>query len=209
MEHDIPSDSKAESILSDPEDTDLDIPFTSPRKTLQQSKYKCQKSYKYFINTHSKDTADPLPPIQPPSTVDEIKYIVFKSSLMELFRKCMSCCNVCNGEVAYQKGTFVAIKQMCSHCGHQRLWKSHPHIKDTPAGNPLLSAGILFSGATPGKIFQLLDHMRVAYISDRTFYYHQSQYLQSTVLYYCNCTYIHLHFGWPSIFTVAPTNCLT
>ena len=158
------------------------LPFTSPRKTLQQSKYKCHTCYKCFINTHSEDTADPLPPIQPASIVDEIKYIVFKSSLMELFRKCISCCNECVGEVAYQKGTFVAIKQICSHCGHQRLWRSQPHIRDTPAGNLLLSAAILFSGATPGKTFRLLGYMGVACISDRTFYYHQSQYLQPAVL---------------------------
>ena len=50
------------------------------------------------------------------------------------------------------------------------------------AGNLLLSATILFSRATPGKTFRLLDHMLVVCISDRTFYYHQSQYLQPAVL---------------------------
>ena len=120
--------------------------------------------------------------MQPASTVDEIKYIVFKSSLLELFKQCTSCHNDCIGEVAYQKGTFVAVKQLCSHCGHEHTWTSQPHIKDTPAGNILLSAAILFSGATSGKIFHLLSHMRVACISDRTFYYHQSQYLHPAVL---------------------------
>ena len=124
----------------------------------------------------------PSPPVQPASTVDEIKYIVFKSSLLELFKQCTSCHNDCIGEVAYQKGTFVAVKQLCSHCGHKRMWTSQPRIKDTPAGNILLSAAILFSGATPGKIITLLSHMRVACISDRTFYYHQSQYLYPAVL---------------------------
>jgi len=35
---------------------------------------------------------------------------------------------------------------------------------------------------TPGKIFHLLSHMWVACISNRTFYYHQSQYLHPAVL---------------------------
>ena len=108
--------------------------------------------------------------------------MVFKSSLLELFKQCVSCHDKCIGEVAYQKGTFVAVKQLCSHCGYKRLWTSQPHIKDTPAGNILLSAAILFSGATPGKIFRMLGHMKVACISERTFYYHQRQYLQPAVL---------------------------
>ena len=62
------------------------------------------------------------------------------------------------------------------------MWSSQPHIKDTPAGNILLSAAILFSGTTPGKIFHLLHYMQVASISDRTFYYHQSNYLQLAIL---------------------------
>ena len=48
--------------------------------------------------------------------------------------------------------TFIAVRQHCSHCEHQRQWTSQPRIKDTPAGNALLSAAILFSGATPGKL---------------------------------------------------------
>ena len=50
------------------------------------------------------------------------------------------------------------------------------------ARNILLSAAILFSGATLGKILQMFAHMWVASISNRTFYYHQSQYLQPAVL---------------------------
>ena len=114
--------------------------------------------------------------------MDEIKYIVFKSSLLELFKQCTSCHNECISKVAYQNGTFIAVKQLCSHCGHKGTLSSQPHTKDTPAGHILLSATILFSGATPGKIFHLLHHMQVASISDRTFYYHQSNYLQPAIL---------------------------
>ena len=132
-----------------------------------------------IINTFNEDSKEPLTTVQPVSTVDEIKYIVFKSSLLELFKQCH---NECIGKIAYQKGTFIAVNQLCSHCGHKRTWTSQPHIKDTPAGNILLSAAILFSGATSGKIFHLLHHMHVASVSDRTFYYQQSNYLQPAIL---------------------------
>ena len=84
--------------------------------------------------------------------------------------------------VAYVQGTFVAVKQQCSHCEHQRQWTSQPHIKDTPAGNILLSAAILFSEATPGKVLRMLNHMKVACFTDRTFYYDQKRYLQPAVI---------------------------
>ena len=96
-----------------------------------------------------------------------------RSSLMELFTHCPSCHNICTCEVTYVQGTFVAVRQHCSHSEYQRQWTSQPQIKDTPAGNVLLSAAILFSGATPGKVLRMLSHMKVACFTDRTFYYHQ------------------------------------
>ena len=114
--------------------------------------------------------------------MDEIKYIVFRSSLMELFTHCPSCHNACAGEVGYVQGTFIAVRQHCSHCEYQRQWTSQPRIRDTPAGNVLLSAAILFSGATPGKVLRMLSHLKVACFTDRTFYYHQKRYLQPAVV---------------------------
>ena len=95
---------------------------------------------------------------------------------------CVSCHNSCVGEIAYQKGTYIAVRQMCSYCGHKQMWMSQPFIRDIPAGNLLLSAAILFTGATPGKVLRLLQHIKVACISDRTFYHHQSRFLEPAVL---------------------------
>ena len=96
---------------------------------------------------------------------------------MQLFTLCTSCHYNTTGEVTYTKGTFIAVRQQCSHCGQQRVWTSQPHIKDTPAGNILLSASILYSGTTPAKILRVLTHMKIACFTDRTFYYHQKRYL--------------------------------
>lgn len=107
---------------------------------------------------------------------------MFRSHLLGLFTTCTSCNDLCAGEIAYQMGTLVAVEQRCSHCGHQRLWRSQPYIKDTPAGNILLSAAIVFSGATPGKTLRLLSHMQVACFSERTFYFHQNKYLAPAIV---------------------------
>ena len=136
---------------------------------------------KFQFTLSSDDTEQPLQSIQPPAAIDDIKYIVFRSCLLELFISCKSCHNSCSGEVAYQKGTCIAIRQLCYHCGHKRVWMSQPFIKDVPAGNILLSGAILFSGATPGKVLRMLNHMQVACISDRTFYRHQSRFLEPAI----------------------------
>ena len=113
-----------------------------------------------------------------------MKYIMSSSHpyYSYVFTNCTSCHSGCHGKIAYRKGTFIAIKQSCTHCGHERTWTSQPRIRDTPAGNILLSASILYSRATPGKVLRMMSHMRVACISDRTFYYHQNRYLEPSIV---------------------------
>ena len=155
---------------------------------------------------HSDNIEQPSSSIERVPVSDEVKYIVFKSSLLELFTHCSSCHIACNGKLAYKKGTFIAIRQSCIHCGHQRLWSSQPHIHDTPAGNILLSSAILFCGGTAGKIIRVLNHMNIACFTERTFYNHQRRYLdpavisvwetkQSTLLDQCRATGVPLTIG--------------
>ena len=80
------------------------------------------------------------------------------------------------------KGTFISIRQSCDHCEYVWVWHSQPFIRDTPAANLLLSAAILFTGSTPGKVFHFLECLNVACTTNRTFHLHQSQYLQPAVL---------------------------
>ena len=82
--------------------------FTLPSRILQQSKYKFINTYKHYINIdfninqqHSKDIEKPPSSFKPGQTVDEIKHIVLRSSLMKLFTHCPSCYNTCTGEIAY------------------------------------------------------------------------------------------------------------
>ena len=47
-----------------------------------------------------------------------------------------------------------------------------------PAGNMLLSAAILFAGGSSTKTLQILQHMRVATISKRTYFLHHQYVLE-------------------------------
>ena len=72
------------------------------------------------------------------------KYAVFEDCLLSPFKRCQP--------VGKKQNIFLP----------QRLelfefkWVSQPYIQNTPAGNILLSASILFSGALPGKILRTM-----------------------------------------------------
>ncbi|PIK60739.1 hypothetical protein BSL78_02303 [Apostichopus japonicus] len=55
-------------------------------------------------------------------------------------------------------------------------------LKDSPAGNILLSASILFAGASPVKILRVLQHISVQCITERTFFRHQQFFLQPVIV---------------------------
>ena len=80
-----------------------------------------------FFHLHfSDDIYQASTTIESPSVLDDIKYIVFKSSLLQLFTRCISCHNECYGKVAYRKGTFITINQSCPHCGHKKSLMTTP-----------------------------------------------------------------------------------
>ena len=73
------------------------------------------------------------------------------SSLLQLFIDCASYHSKYIGKVAYQMGTVIAIQQLCFECGHKRVWTSQPRIRDTPAGNILLSVSMLYKWSNSWK----------------------------------------------------------
>lgn len=78
-------------------------------------------------------------------------------------------------------GTYLHIEQRCSLCTSVFTWDSQPWLKTQPAGNILLSASILFSGALPTKTLRVLNTMGCATYSERTFFQHQQHYLHSCI----------------------------
>ena len=109
--------------------------------------------------------------------LEETKYIVSESMLMELFNVCRRCHRLATPTTHQRVGTMVKIAAECEFCGFTWLWCSQPHVGSIPAGNIGLSASILFSGALPSKVLRVLRCMGVATITQRTFSNHQASLL--------------------------------
>lgn len=78
-------------------------------------------------------------------------------------------------------GTYLHIEQRCATCSNIFTWDSQPFIKNQPAGNILLSAAILFTGALPTNILCVLNNMGCVTIAERTFFEHQNSYLHLAI----------------------------
>lgn len=94
------------------------------------------------------------------------KYIIFESSLLSLFKKC-PVCHLSVTPSLLINGTLLKIKRKCSN---KDIWHSQPTINDYPAGNLLISTGILSAGLLPQKAIRLFEFMNCAAISRRTFF---------------------------------------
>ncbi|KAI8494608.1 hypothetical protein Bbelb_278340 [Branchiostoma belcheri] len=122
---------------------------------------------------------------QPPRP-DRRVFFVFWVCLVQLITTWGSCpsCSSRDLQVEHKVvGTLLRITLKCNQdgCGHHGKWDSQPFFGRTAAGNILLSAAILFSGATATKVIRVLSHMGVAVISVRSFIRHQSQVLFKVV----------------------------
>ena len=63
---------------------------------------------------------------------------------------------------------------------HQ-TWESQPYVHNVPAGNLLLSAAILFAGASPTKVLRVLSHVNIKALTTRTFTNHARDFLYPTI----------------------------
>ncbi len=104
---------------------------------------------------------------------------------MELFkfcptRKCGTPCGIACS-TAKCHSTMVAINQSCTLYDYQTRWTSQPMKGNVPAGNLMLSAGILYSSANPTTVLRVLDHINILGMNVNTFLNHHRYYLQPTV----------------------------
>ena len=102
----------------------------------------------------------------------ETKFLVCFFSLdgAELLASCSRCLAPCTLSTTVI-GTFLSVKQLCTSCGHLRTWNSQPCIGKgaLPAGNILLSASILYAGASPTQVLRVLEFLSVPTITQRSF----------------------------------------
>ena len=100
---------------------------------------------------------------------EEPKYIVFESCLEELFTLCKFCRSPVAEIKKMKEGSLLKISVICvNHC--QYMWSSHPSVSGIAAGNLLIAAAILFSGLTFNQFRQWAALLRLASISETTFY---------------------------------------
>ena len=120
-------------------------------------------------------TSPPLPPER------QCTYLVFETSLLLLFTMCVYCGNAITKVKKKIMGSFLHITQWCEKCKRKRMWDSQPYIGNIPAGNILASASILYSGSLPSKALHIFKILNCSMITSRSFFYHQSKYLQPSV----------------------------
>ncbi len=129
-----------------------------------------------FLNSIDPDTPE----------YDEPKFIVFYRMLLSLFTLfCFNCKWNSPSASMRQDGTMVTVTQSCLHCNKEFVWRSQPLILGKyPAGNILLSFGVLMAGASINKILLVFRHMGLCVYSARTFFRHQKSFLFPIVLHY-------------------------
>ncbi|KAG0444735.1 hypothetical protein HPB47_013443, partial [Ixodes persulcatus] len=110
---------------------------------------------------------------------EERKFLVFESSLKELFTTCKTCYGPCKVSTVVN-ATRLTVRTHCPD-EHVHVWDSMPCINGRPAGALLLSAAILFTGASPAKTLRVLDLMNVEVFCEKTFYNYQRTVLLQAV----------------------------
>lgn len=106
---------------------------------------------------------------------------MFESSLDSLLEQCTQCGK--KGLVSKKTlGTCILVTVTCYDCGEKRNWCSQPLSGSMPLGNLILSAAVMFSGASQIKCLHVLDFAGIENISQSTYMKIQSAYLTPTIL---------------------------
>lgn len=107
---------------------------------------------------------------------EEPKCIVFfLSKLLLLFQFCQICSHPNPSITTTQSGTMIIVETRCKSCLESNVWTSQPLLGKFPAGNLLLSFGILCAGASVKKVLLSLKHINVFVYNECTYYYHKKK----------------------------------
>ena len=116
---------------------------------------------------------------------DEPKFVVFYSMLMTLFQTFCFNCKMESPKVEIKRnGSMATVIQTCNKCGKNRQfkWRSQPFIFGRyPAGNIMMSLGILLSGVNISQVLLMFRHMGLSAISPRSYFSHQRNFLFPSV----------------------------
>ena len=111
----------------------------------------------------------------------ERRFLVSESCLLQLLNKCQNCGQSACVMLRAFVGTMIVVDVMCTN-GHSYSWRSQECHNSMPWGNLLLAASILFSGSSPAKALNLMNHLKVPVFSTRSFSNLQYGYLVPSIL---------------------------
>ena len=77
----------------------------------------------------------------------------------------------------FTRGSFLCIRQICSHRSNTYVWESQPYVGKIPAGNIMISAAILYTGLLPAKALRVFSSLNCATFTKKTFFRHQKAFL--------------------------------
>ena len=112
--------------------------------------------------------------------------MVFYSCLMMLFLMFCFKCKAAKPTVeSLKNGSMITVLQHCPNCGNNAFkWSSQPLMFGKfPAGNILLSFGVLVAGASISKVLLVFKHIGMA-AHVRTFFRHQNDFILPSILKY-------------------------
>ena len=116
---------------------------------------------------------------------EEPKGIVFLSQLLLLFQHCHRCFSSKPDVSVTRSRTMLTLESKCKLCNETITWKSQSHLLGKfPAGNILLSFGILSAGASTTKVLRVFKHMGLLGYNEVTYYYHQRHLLIPSIILY-------------------------
>ncbi|KAI7799173.1 uncharacterized protein LOC130567092 [Triplophysa rosa] len=110
----------------------------------------------------------------------DAKYIVFESSLRELFETCPLCKRNCDVQ-RRRLGTFVSFSQVCENCQYNRKWQSQPVKGSTPVGNLQMSAAVYFTGGSFIQTKKICRAMNLQIHQYKTFRRHARLFLEPSI----------------------------
>ena len=103
-----------------------------------------------------------------PGPTEQRVFLVFESSLLSLFVNCPTCGQRASTNTLLY-GTLVVVKMSCPD-DHEYTWYSQPLVGKAGAGNLLLSAAIVFSGATYTTFANIASSLNLVIFSEQLFY---------------------------------------
>ena len=111
--------------------------------------------------------------------------MVFYSCLMMLFSMFSFKCKAAKPTVeSLKNGSMITVLQHCPNCGNNAFkWSSQPlTFGKFPAGNIILSFGVLVAGASISKVLLVFKNIGMAAHDLRTFFRHERDFILPSIL---------------------------